>query len=508
MAKKRSKQRPKKPSVKTRPRKTAGDKRPTAEPQSSTGIYHKKVLRDAVHDLISLESEDQFILDLIDTKEFQRLRRIRQLGLAYFVYPSAEHSRFVHSLGVFNFARRMINQLLVRHDAERVIREALEKHSKTIKAAALLHDLGHGPFSHVFERVFDNPPSMKHEQWTCEIVRDKETDIHEKLVGFGIDVNLLCALVWDKAHENYDNVDEVPHYFIRDIVSSQLDADRMDYLLRDSLFTGARYGRYDSEWIMNALVIGKPYEGGKLKLCLDASKGTGAINEFLIARLLMTEHVYGHKTTRAYEGELVSTLCLAAALGEDLPAETPVPVRDFLIGKGDVPVTTYLMLDDEVTWWALRQWAAWKSPPSRGQSRKLAEALQRHALRLVRRKEPWGMYPLKTREDNYWVHKLVKQLHDNKDMLAYECFVADDSLLPYRDLGVSLAKAGRDNEDAHYDAIFLLEKDGSMREHGDDHGEPLIEALTKVRTRNRFFYDRDCKQKFTRLLKAHDVCLV
>ena len=508
MTKKQPKQRSKKVGASAKSRKTSGQKGRKAEHKSSLDTRPKKILRDAVHDLISLESEDRFVLDLIDTKEFQRLRRIRQLGLAHFVYPCAEHSRFVHSLGVFNFARRMINQLLDRHHRENNVTKALKKHSKTIKAAALLHDLGHGPFSHVFERVFNNEDSMKHEQWTCEIIRDKGTDIHTQLICSGVDVNEVCALVWDKAHEVYDDVAEVPHYFIRDIVSSQLDADRMDYLLRDSLFTGARYGRYDSEWIMNAVAIGEPYKPGKLKLCLDASKGTGAINEFLIARLLMTEHVYGHKTTRAYESELVNTLRLAAALGEDLPEETPAPVRDFLTQKGSVPVKTYLMLDDEVTWWALRRWAAWKSPPSTGRGKKLARALLRHALRLVRRDEPWGMYPLKTRGDNYGVEKLVKQLDGDKDMLAYECFVADDSLLPYKDLDVSLAKAGEDNEEAHYDAIFLLAKDGSMREHGEDHGEPLIEALTKERSRYRFFYDRKYEQEFAGLLKDRGVCLV
>ena len=509
MTKKRPKQRPKKAGVKARSRKTTGEKRRKAEHESSTGAYHKKVLRDAVHDLISLESEDRFILDLIDTKEFQRLRRIRQLGLAYFVYPSAEHSRFVHALGVFNFARRMINQLLVRHHAEESIKKPLQKHSKAIKAAALLHDLGHGPFSHVFERVFDNDASMKHEQWTCEIIRDQGTDVHKKLVGSGIDVNEVCTLVWDKAHEKYDEVHEVRHYFIRDIVSSQLDADRMDYLLRDSLFTGARYGRYDSEWIMNAVAIGEPYKSGKLKLCLDASKGTGAINEFLIARLLMTEHVYGHKTTRAYESELCRTLQLAAALGDNLPEDTPAPIREFLAQKGTVPVETYLMLDDEVTWWALRRWAACKSFPATGRSKEIAEALQRHALRLVRRDEPWGMCPLKAPQDIFGVEGLVKQLGSgsDKEMLAYECFVSDDAFLPYKDLGVSLAKAGED-EEGYYNAIFLLAKDGSMREHGEDHGEPLIEALTKERSRCRFFYNREHKEEFARRLKDRGVCLV
>ena len=101
-----------------------------------------KVFRDPVHDLIYLGPEDSWILDLIDTKEFQRLRRIRQLGVAHLVYPGAEHTRFTHSLGVFNFARRIVRKLLDRHRDDSGIRTELDGKSKTIKVAALLHDLG------------------------------------------------------------------------------------------------------------------------------------------------------------------------------------------------------------------------------------------------------------------------------------------------------------------------------------------------------------------------------
>ncbi len=130
-------------------------------PQKSDGLF-SKVFRDPVHDLIRLGPEDRFILDLIDTKEFQRLRRIRQLGLGHFVYPGAEHTRFVHSLGVFNFARRIISMLTDRYstDADLGVREELEKNTRTVEAAALLHDLGHGPFSHVYERVFQDASTL------------------------------------------------------------------------------------------------------------------------------------------------------------------------------------------------------------------------------------------------------------------------------------------------------------------------------------------------------------
>jgi HD superfamily phosphohydrolase len=201
-----------------------------------------KVFRDPIHDLIYLGPEDRWILDLIDTKEFQRLRRIRQLGLAHFAYPGAEHSRFTHSLGVFNFARRMIRKLQLRHSLDETILNDLEAHERTIKAAALLHDLGHGPFSHVFERVLTEvcKNAMKHDEWSCRILRDEQTEVHQKLVEHNVDIESVCGLISDSAEPPREP-------YRKDIVSSQLDADRMDYLLRDSWMTGSKYGRFDSE---------------------------------------------------------------------------------------------------------------------------------------------------------------------------------------------------------------------------------------------------------------------
>lgn len=460
-----------------------------------------KVFRDAVHDLITLAlPEDKFILDLIGTKEFQRLRRIRQLGLANLVYPCAEHSRFAHSLGVFNFARRIIGKLQERHQGNERITDALSKHAEAIKAAALLHDLGHGPFSHVFEHVFSAASSIGHEQWTCEIIRDSGTEVNEILSDNGIDANVVCSLVWDGAAREYPDVHQVEEPFIKDIVSSQLDADRMDYLLRDSLMTGARYGQYDSEWIVNALGIGEVLfpNQPKLKLCLDATKGTGAINQFLLARMLMTQHVYSHKTTRAYECELRCTLHLAAALVQDLPRGTPDPVREFLKEKGRVSVKAYLRLDDGVIWLALRQWATWKQGLPRARLQKdCARALQHHAMRLVRRKRPWDWKPI-SQEDIVRINAIA-ELRDEKRALRYEWWVDDGKMLPYKDLGVSLEKSS-DKEQAFFEEIFLLEENEKTCRLGGRENEPIVQAFKKQVYQCRFFFDRRFSKEFAGLL--------
>src|SRR5215470_13068581 len=169
--------------------------------------------RDPLHNIISLnesEPEDRLLVDLIDSAEFQRLRRIKQLGLALFTYQGAEHSRFTHSLGVMHLMTRALDQLSIHHpidQQERVIG----------RAGALLHDLGHGPFSHLIEKVFN----FHHEDWTCRIVQDESTEVNRILRGH--DPGLPEQLHALYKH-NYSPA------FITQLVSSQLDCDRMDYL--------------------------------------------------------------------------------------------------------------------------------------------------------------------------------------------------------------------------------------------------------------------------------------
>jgi hypothetical protein len=143
-----------------------------------------KVFRDPVHQLIRVAPEDSYILDLIDTPEFQRLRRIRQLGVSWLTYHGAEHSRFVHSLGVFNFAQKIIQSLQQRYGRKHAISNLLAKNEQTIKVAALLHDVGHGPFSHMLERAFGK---KHHEQRTIELILEKNSAINKVLSKHNID---------------------------------------------------------------------------------------------------------------------------------------------------------------------------------------------------------------------------------------------------------------------------------------------------------------------------------
>src|SRR5947207_11374028 len=198
----------------------------------------EKIIRDPVHDVIAFRLDspvDALLFRLLNAAEFQRLRRIRQLGMASLAYPAADHSRYSHSLGVMQTARRILDQL------GRSFR--IDEEGRTIcLVAALLHDLGHGPFSHVFERV----SGIRHEELTRRVIVDDRSEVHrilrehdnampEKIVAF-----LECR---------------PKRTFFCDIISSQLDADRFDYLLRDNLMTGSRYGSFDLEWVLHALTI-------------------------------------------------------------------------------------------------------------------------------------------------------------------------------------------------------------------------------------------------------------
>ena len=471
---------------------------PAVESPTEAGT---KVLRDPVHDLIYLGLEDRWALDLIDAKEFQRLRRIRQLGVAHLVYPGAEHTRFTHSLGVFNFARRILRKLASRHENEADVVQALRDSGRTVKVAALLHDLGHGPFSHVFERVFrdEDVEVTKHDEWTCRIIRDEETEIHQQLCSvLDVYIDDVCSLIFDNEGQPTDP-------YLKDIVSSQLDADRMDYLLRDSLMTGSRYGQFDSEWVLNALAIGEVVFGDESirKLCLDARKGMGAIEGLLFARSLMHSHVYGHKTTRAYEAELVQTLRLAVRLSADLPDDTPAPIRRLLERKGDVTVKEYLMLDDDVMWWALRRWAVGDGSPAGNEP--LARALQRHAKRLVRRHRPWKTEDLPDQEKVVRAKRLCKRLADSEDPLQFECYIDNLDDLPYKDYRY-LHRASGDDEQAFFREIFLLQKDRRAEPLSECSKSPILEGLMKGHRLCRFCYDREHSEEFSGYLRKYGVC--
>jgi HD superfamily phosphohydrolase len=317
-----------------------------------------KVIRDPIHALIPIRADEAYLLDLIDTPEFQRLRRIRQLGVSNITYPGAEHTRFAHSLGVLCFAGRILNHLKLRYQSHPEILDLIGKHTRTVKAAALLHDTGHGPFSHMIERSFKSTAS--HEQRTALIITDPASKVSEVLKSHGMDPDQVRSVI--------DGT--FPVHFLRDIVSSQLDADRMDYLLRDALMTGVEYGRYDAEWIIHALCLGldpiQPHDSrnpNHLRLCLDRSRGVHAAEQLIVARMHMSYQVYYHRVTRGWEAHMLCLFRLAhemAGKGK-LPPATPRVVSRFFSESGAISHEDFLSFDEPQMIAALHVWAEQES---------------------------------------------------------------------------------------------------------------------------------------------------
>lgn len=309
-----------------------------------------KVFRDPVHRLIRIAPDDEFILDLIDTPELQRLRRIRQLGVSWLTYHGAEHSRFTHSLGVFSFAQRIIDSLRSRYGEKDPVTKVLTKHERAIKAAALVHDVGHAPFSHMLERAFDT--KTHHEDRTIQLILSPSSRINSILNRHQIDPADVASIIRK----------DFPEKLAVDVVSSQLDADRMDYLLRDSYCTGVGYGEYDPDWLFHAMCVGRVKGDAKrehLKLCLDRRRGLYAAERFVIARLHMYQQVYMHRVTRGFE-VLTLNLFMAGAYcarNGGLPSSTPDLVKKYFKAEGKLDLDDILRFDESQVIAAFHNWA-------------------------------------------------------------------------------------------------------------------------------------------------------
>jgi HD superfamily phosphohydrolase len=293
------------------------------------------VFRDPVHGLIEFKGDDRPIADLLDTLAMQRLRRIKQMGFAWLVYPGAEHSRFGHALGAFHIAQRVTRRL------ELDPRTALH-----IKVAALLHDVGHGPFSHAWEHVF---AGHDHERWGARIATE-----HAEMIAAleALEPGLPATLksFWGKGYK--------PH-FARKLVSSQLDVDRLDYLLRDGHYSGAGYATYDLDWIIHAIQVASVRKGvdDPSDLVVDYRRGMYAVEQYLFARSYMYAQVYHHKTVRAAEWMFIKTLERFAELARaDLEPEG-LAIAGAMARGGDVSVDDYLRLHDVSLTTAMDHWA-------------------------------------------------------------------------------------------------------------------------------------------------------
>ncbi len=300
-----------------------------------------KVLRDPIHNLILFHDTewDRLLWQLLDCREVQRLRRIKQLGFSELVFPGANHSRFAHSVGVLHIAKKFLQQY------EQSTGIPLTPEQKAfVLSAALLHDVGHGPVSHAFEKV----TKVKHEKWTGEILGDPTTEVNAALRAFNPGLPSALSKFFN-AEEDGDTPlpFELPPC-LKQVVTSQFDADRSDYLLRDSYSSGAGYGKYDLEWLLAHL---HPHPDGRRFVLRN--KALTAIEGYVTARYDMYRTVYFHKTTRAAEVMLRLLFDRFRELlgGEPTPTRAAeiaagAPMHFLAAFTGQMNLIGYLELDD------------------------------------------------------------------------------------------------------------------------------------------------------------------
>jgi HD superfamily phosphohydrolase len=295
-------------------------------------LREEKVFKDPIHKYIYVQ--EQIIWQLINTKEFQRLRRIRQMGTSFFTFHGAEHSRFSHSLGVYEITRKIISQFERNQYPDWPTEERL-----LCLCAALLHDIGHGPFSHSIESAFD----IRHEKWSCAVIIG-DTEVNTILKQVSLDFPDKVAAVINKTYE---------HEIIVSLISSQMDADRMDYLLRDAYYTGVNYGAYDLERILRVV---RPYQGH----IVIKESGMHTVEDYLMSRYQMYWQVYFHPVTRSSEIILKKLFQRAKYLYEnDFSYQFMMPSMVKLF-ENNLTVGEYLMMDESFIQMLMMQWTSEK----------------------------------------------------------------------------------------------------------------------------------------------------
>lgn len=304
-----------------------------------------KIFRDPLYNYVSIDGErDGWLLELLDTPEVQRLRRIHQLGVSNLAYPGADHNRLAHSLGVLHLMQQAVHHLSETHGSE-MINQA----RAALLATALLHDVGHGPFSHLFEPCL----GIEHEVWSIKIVLDPDSRVNKILRGFDTYLPQKVADLIEK-----DNFKHPP--WQKALLSSQLDVDRLDYLRRDSLCTGAGYGHFDFFRILNTIELCDGDSGSDL---LWPEKSKFAIEEYIFSRYYMYQNVYLHHTTRGFEKMIEAMWRRGRELRQNNLDVAVVPaIGDFWSAGTGASVPQYLRIEEFTV---LQQIQVWTDHPDR-----------------------------------------------------------------------------------------------------------------------------------------------
>jgi len=403
----------------------------------------EKVFRDPVHNYVHVDH--QVIYDLINTKEFQRLRRIKQLGTSGYTFHGGEHSRFSHCLGAYEIARRITDIFNEKYS------NVWDSHESLLTmTAALLHDLGHGAYSHTFERLFDT----NHEDITRQIITSPETEINHALVQVSPDFPEKVASVINHTYPNKQVVQ---------LISSQIDVDRMDYLLRDSFFTGASYGQFDLTRILRVIC---PVENG----IAFKRNGMHAVEDYVVSRYQMYMQVYFHPASRAMEVLLQNLLKRAKFLyptQKDYFALSSPNLIPFFENR--VTLQDYLALDDGVM---NTYFQVWMTSPDK--------ILSDLAQRFINRKVFKSIVFSQENEAHLDIMRdLVEQVGFDPD---YYTAIHRNFDLPYDFYRPDVEKPRTQ--------IEILQKDGSLAELSSL--SPIVHSLAGTRQGdNRFYFPKE-----------------
>ncbi len=402
-----------------------------------------KIINDPVFGFIKIPRGP--LLDIVKHPLFQRLSRIKQLGLASVVYPGAQHTRFQHSLGAYHLMTEAIFSLSQKGIF------IFESEAEAVEAAILMHDIGHGPFSHVLENTLIS--GISHEEISLMMMEQINADLKGALT--------LAIKIFQG---------DYPKRFLHQLLSSQLDVDRLDYLRRDSFFTGVTEGNIGSARIIKMLNVKDD------ELVVD-SKGIYSIENYLTSRRLMYWQVYLHKTTVAMEKVLVNALLRAKYLslaGEELFASPSLQYflrhdvdRDYFLGHEEA-LLYYERLDDNDIWCAVKEWSHHSDPVLRMLA---GDLVDRTPFRVEIQEEPF--------DEAY-----ISDIQDR--MEAATGIHGDDLRYLY-----SLNTIQKDMYDVTDDHISILYKDGGTKDIAEA-SEILNVALLSKKIRKYYL----CYQRF------------
>lgn len=444
-----------------------------------------KVFRDPIYNLISFDKiKDESILKIIDTPEFQRLRRIRQLGLSSYTFPTSVHDRFSHSLGVTFLVGIMYDNLNVPNKIKvslpdgNEIEITKEQLKLLLKLAGLLHDIGHGPFSHAFEKI----TKKDHEELSISIISNENGYIFPILNSIKDELLAKYSVNWiiDIIKGTFTPI------WAKELISSQLDADRMDYLLRDAYMCGVNYASFDYKWLFQNLEIGQiDSDHNRQGLIINANKGIHAVESFIVSRYHMYEQVYFHKTTRGFEviaQKIFKRIKELIENGEEVSFLNK-NLLNFINDNSDIQA--YLSLDDFNLYTHFNHWI----------NNSTDNILQSLCTSLINRKPFKMVKEVVNKELFTWEdYKEIGTIFEDSDKEKYFYFEDQYLNVAYKDNYL----LGKKNSE-HAEHIWLKLSSGELREFSEV--SPIISSLKNNELRKkRAYIHRDYLETFNKVL--------